>query len=910
MKLSCLLLAVLGTVAASGDHEEEHEINLHGSGTTNPSKYFWKVMGRFEEEARDHLHLTYRAVGSSTGMYEFAGEGNNNVSFTDFGAGDIPMTQARYNQVTQGGARQMVHIPFVIGGIAIFHNVPSEYLGGASLHLTPCVLAKIFLGTITDWNHADITSLNPSMALPASGTAIKLGHRTYGSSSTSGVTEYASGACPSVWGSNATGSTITWPAGATAVLGSDGMASHIQNNQFSLGYIDAGHGHDLNLPEISLRNADGVYLTSREADIGNAATQAIAAGVLPTTGDLSFANVNLYNQNGSTTWPITMMSYMYVNKDLKPLGQSGLLLKAFIDYVLSDDGQTLAQEFSFVKVPEAIRAYNNITLSTLMLNSTATPYTFERKSVTQKGSGAGEYVISAKRQNFGEYERGLLQTQITALSSRIGSIEILPKTIQLYGSGTTNPSKLIWQVLDLFQAESPLPLTLSYRAVGSSTGQKEFLGADNNNISYTHFGAGDIPMSSSRYAYLNSTGRTMVHVPFVLGAIGIFHSVPAAMLGGAPLVLPPCLLAKIFSRQVTMWDHADILAVNPSLIYTIPLGTQIKVVHRVHGSSSTSGTTAYLDTATTAASCSSSWGLGSGSTITWPSGTFEAQGSGGMSDYLAANEYAIGYIDAGHGHSLNLEEVSLRNAAGTDLTSKQANISRAAAEALSAGIIPSDPTGDWSSVNFLNQNGADTWPICLMSYFYLPKDMTAMNQTGPLLKAMVKYILDTPALLSTFHFSPVPPTLYTYNVATLASVTTTSTAKDFTFETSSTTQVGTGAGMYVISGKRRSYGEYERGLFSTSITTLEAANTALTARVATLEAESKSSSCGGCEDGDIKMTAQVALVFAVLGFLLGMISFFKVFCASTTAKGGLSNPGDDYNPSISESKKSIALANV
>merc|ERR1719221_2282008 len=104
-------------------------------------------------------------------------------------------------------------------------------------------------------------------------------------------------------------------------------------------------------------------------------------------------------------------------------------------------------------------------------------------------------------------------------------------------------------------------------------------------MSYNHFGAGDIPMDQSRYLSLPA-GQEMVHLPFALGAIGVFHSVPAENLGsGGGLKLSTCLLAKIFSGQITRWDHQDILDENPGM--TVPSNQLIKIAHRKLGSSST-----------------------------------------------------------------------------------------------------------------------------------------------------------------------------------------------------------------------------------------------------------------------------------------------------------------------------------
>lgn len=213
---------------------------------------------------------------------------------------------------------------------------------------------------------------------------------------------------------------------------------------------------------------------------------------------------------------------------------------------------------------------------------------------------------------------------------------------------------------------------------------RRFVGSTNGYQALNAFGAGDIPMTSSRYNEVISHGREMIHVPFAMGGIAIFHSVPAANLGtNGELDLSGCLLAKIFSREIKTWDHPDIVAVNPGMTYT----GDIKVVHRVKGSSSTAGFTEYLSQ-----KCPDHWpaSLGSGSTIVWPEGTFEGQGSGGMSSFIQDNDGAIGYIDAGHGHSAGLGEVALLNKDNKYLTTKTADIGAAGTLALAASpsVIP------------------------------------------------------------------------------------------------------------------------------------------------------------------------------------------------------------------------------
>jgi len=116
----------------------------------------------------------------------------------------------------------------------------------------------------------------------------------------------------------------------------------------------------------------------------------------------------------------------------------------------------------------------------------------------------------------------------------------------------------------------------------------------------------------------------------------------------------------VFARTITTWDDSEIMALNPDLV--VEAGQEIVVAHRDLGSSSTYLLTQYLDQF-------AEWTLGFGSTVDWDAATVAVQGSGGMSDYIEANDWVIGYMDIGHGHDLGLSELSIQNADGNFLTS-------------------------------------------------------------------------------------------------------------------------------------------------------------------------------------------------------------------------------------------------
>jgi ABC-type phosphate transport system substrate-binding protein len=165
--------------------------------------------------------------------------------------------------------------------------------------------------------------------------------------------------------------------------------------------------------------------------------------------------------------------------------------------------------------------------------------------------------------------------------------------LSLHGSGTTNPSKCLWAILDQFMDRIKVPTRLTYRAVGSITGQEEFKGDNSNfNNSLIDFGSGDIPFSTEDYNNLTNAGVEIVHLPILFGAISFFHSVPGITEElGDGLQLDSCLLAKIFRRNITNWGDDEILALNPNKTEELSANYPITVAHRFLGSSSTYGIT-------------------------------------------------------------------------------------------------------------------------------------------------------------------------------------------------------------------------------------------------------------------------------------------------------------------------------
>ena len=814
-------LALIHAASAAESEWSKHRgYVLSGSGTTNPSKYIWWLIEKLTAEIAEPVKLNYRAVGSGIGHKEAIGnEESGHMPYADFNAADIPLNDADY-KLLSGKGMGVAHIPMTLGAIGIFHSV--KLADGQAIDLKPCTLAQIFAGTVTKWNAAEIKASNPGLDLPDA--EIKVVHRTAGSSSTSGLTQYLDNACAPQWSGQGmdVGKLITWPSAFQNAHGSGGVSSYIANTENAIGYVDAGHGHDVGLNEIKLQNKAGRYMDTKSGDVGAAAEAAISNNIFPAKGDGNFEAVNLLNMDGPKAFPITLISYFIVRTDLSAMNPgSAALLHALITFTMGEGQSALTETFGFFKLPQALIDYNLATLEAITYPVGMKKYTFEG-SKAKAYEFSGTHVVSQKRRSFAEYERATMTSQIAAFASTMADINAqvqqltMTKTriAPLHGAGTTNPSKFLWKVLDFFEKSSKVPIHSSYRGIGSSAGQKEIVGADNDFEAYNDFAAGDIPMSGSRWKSLDDNSKKVAHIPFAAGAIAFFYNLDGVLGGSDEVDLDACLLAKVFSRQIKFWDHDEIKAANPAIAEKLP-HLEIKVVHRVKGSSSTTGITEYL-----ASSCPAHWKLGYGSSIdTWPEDTFGRYGSGQVTEFIDENKGAIGYLDSGHGHSFNLKEIAVKNKDGKYIRSVDADIGIAVTKAIAAGRIPKSGFDDWSKVNFYDLDGPTTFPITMVSYFYIRKNLLAKSKdTAALLVALLEYVIsdDGQDMISTseFKFSKIPQGFKDLNAKTISELDLPANTHKFSFELGSTKIGGegggaAGAGEFVISRKRQNYVDYK-----------------------------------------------------------------------------------------------------
>ncbi len=312
---------------------------IHGSGTTNPSKCIWNIMSKFNARSRDPIRMTYRAVGSSTGQAEFLGRLNTNNAtvashwpHVDFGAGDIPVPKEEFDALNDeaggvSGNAKMVHLPFALSSVSFFYHLN----GADKVDLSGCLLAKIFSRKITYWNDPEIVAVNGNLA--KMDTKITVCRRTYGSSSTKSITQvrdptfhrvcvckhesirvtfhltytilhlnflllqFLNKECELEWGSDKVGSALdNWDIGTTPVEGSGEMVECINEENGAIGYLESGHGWAESLQEISLQNLDGNYVTSKDAFLSGGITGAASEAMVPISASHDWSNVDFIDK--------------------------------------------------------------------------------------------------------------------------------------------------------------------------------------------------------------------------------------------------------------------------------------------------------------------------------------------------------------------------------------------------------------------------------------------------------------------------------------------------------------------------------------------------------------------------------------------------------------------------------------
>ena len=294
MKKGFALLALgalaLVTAAAAGAKQQSHRVTtIVGAGSTfvSPLVSVWTpALG----SAYDYT-VQYSPVGSGAGIAAITSR------TVDFGASDAPLTPDQFN-----ACNGCVQVPWALAGTAIPYNIPGLQLPkNTNLHLSGDVIAKIYMGQITNWNDPAIKALNPKATLPD--LKITPVYRTGNSGTTYNFTDYLTSVSGDWKSKIGSGQAVNWPAG-TGASGSAGVAGVVANTPGALCYVDTAFALSSHLRFAAIKNAAGNFISP---SIRNVAAAGDAVKSVPANGELHIVNPPKAN---AKAYPIATYTYI------------------------------------------------------------------------------------------------------------------------------------------------------------------------------------------------------------------------------------------------------------------------------------------------------------------------------------------------------------------------------------------------------------------------------------------------------------------------------------------------------------------------------------------------------------------------------------------------------------------------
>jgi phosphate ABC transporter phosphate-binding protein len=324
----------------SGEPPALAAVMITGSGSTfiRPAMDHWAEL----YEKQTGVKIVYSGIGSGRGV-------DNMIDrVSDFGCTDAYLTNDKLAKA-RGVHGEVVHLPLALGAVVATYNLPGV---NTQLRLTGPVLADIYLGKITRWNHEALVASNPGVDLPD--REILVIHRSDSSGTTAIWTEYLQ-EVSGEWADRVkSGSVVTWPAGEGAEY-SDGVAKAVSQKVGAIGYVELSFALQRNLRFALVQNRNDRFVEPTLESV----TAAANASLRTIPADLRYS---LTNAPGEDSYPIvgTTWAVLYVDQT----GPRGKELVKFLRWALRD-GQAHLKSLRYAPLPPPLVARADAKLATI-----------------------------------------------------------------------------------------------------------------------------------------------------------------------------------------------------------------------------------------------------------------------------------------------------------------------------------------------------------------------------------------------------------------------------------------------------------------------------------------------------------------------------------------------------------------
>ena len=306
---------------------------LNAEGSSAQKNAIEEVISKYNEKCAD-VTVNYNPTGSGAGIKQF------NASQVDFAGSDSALKPDEATAAaTRCAGNPAVNLPMVIGPVAIAYNVD----GLDKLILDGPTAAKIFQGDVKTWNAPEIAKLNPGAKLPSAPIAVFF--RSDESGTTENFTKYLEAAGGGAW----TGKPAKkWTGTRAGKEKSAGVAEGVKSTKNSITYVEWSYAVDNKLGVAQIDTGSGAVELSAES-AGKALAAAKPAG---TGSDLALKLDYATKEAGA--YPIILVTYEIACTKGLPAEKTALV-KSFLSYFASADGQSSLTDLKYAPLPEETR---------------------------------------------------------------------------------------------------------------------------------------------------------------------------------------------------------------------------------------------------------------------------------------------------------------------------------------------------------------------------------------------------------------------------------------------------------------------------------------------------------------------------------------------------------------------------
>ncbi|EFJ42688.1 hypothetical protein VOLCADRAFT_107090, partial [Volvox carteri f. nagariensis] len=294
------------------------------------------------------------------------------------------------------------------------------------------------------------------------------------------------------------------------------------------------------------------------------------------SGDVaSVLGLSLYGQND--TWPMPMVQYLYMFRNLSGYGYSGPLLRAFVEFLipgtLNTDGSQMAASSELTPMPLEVQAVSRAAVATVTLRTLTVTWSSEAAGLADGDAGAALYTFSANRESYDVYQLAELQSAVQRVEARLdgglptvlrvactadtfGYVRLLRGDVQDMASSPIRILDEMGSPTDIVALLRASLLAAATTTSSSSSSSSSATAAASSAATHLVVHPGPLPLDVWQNLSLVAP---VAQIPVSIRPVAVMYR------GDQGLNLTLCTVAGIINGTITTWNHKQIKDNNPNM---------------------------------------------------------------------------------------------------------------------------------------------------------------------------------------------------------------------------------------------------------------------------------------------------------------------------------------------------------